>query len=59
VVGVRLYVDGVKLVDSWISTAYLVRTASVTLAPGSHTVVMEYNETGGPGRATLTWTPAA
>ena len=57
--GVRLYVDGTKVVDSWISTPYLVRTVSVPLTAGSHTVVMEYNETGGPGRATLGWTQTA
>ena len=54
--GVRLFVDGVKVIDSFIVTGYVARTATVGLTAGPHTIVMEYNELGGVARATLGWT---
>jgi YVTN family beta-propeller protein len=53
--GVRLYLDGVMVVDSWVDTAYAVRTYTGAVTAGAHTVVMEFYENGGYARATLAW----
>ncbi len=54
--GVRLFVDGTKVIDNWIDTPYLVRTAQVDLTAGAHTIVMEMYQGGGDSRASLAWT---
>jgi hypothetical protein len=55
--GARLLIDGVLELDQW-SPAHLYGTPPNvvrTLAAGNHTIVMEYYETTGTARATLTW----
>jgi prepilin-type N-terminal cleavage/methylation domain-containing protein len=53
--GVRLYIDGVLVVNSWTDRSYGISTGTSTLTAGSHLVVMEFYERGGAARATLTW----
>jgi hypothetical protein len=55
--GARLLIDGVLVLNQW-SPAHAYGTPPNvvrTLAAGSHTIVMEYYETTGTARATLTW----
>ena len=42
--GVRLYVDGVLVVDRWVDQGATTYTATIALTAGSHKVVMEYYE---------------
>lgn len=53
--GVRIYVDGVRVIDFWTDRAYDISTADVVLQAGRRTVVYEFYENGGYARATLTW----
>lgn len=53
--GVRLYVDGICILDRWVdqpSTPYMVTRA---MTGGSHAIKMEYYENGGGAIANLTW----
>jgi hypothetical protein len=42
--GVRLFVDGTLVIDRWVDQGATTYTANVSLAGGSHTVVMQYYE---------------
>ena len=42
--GVRLSVDGVRVVDGWVDQGATTYTATLALAGGPHTVVLEYYE---------------
>jgi PKD repeat protein len=53
--GVRLYVDGHRLIDKWIFQGPTTYTAAVALPAGQHTVVMEYFEAGGGAVARLSY----
>jgi prepilin-type N-terminal cleavage/methylation domain-containing protein len=54
--GSRLYIDGTRVIDSWVDRGYTTSPAySAFVADGSHTIVMEYYENGGSARATLNW----
>lgn len=53
--GVRIYVDGVRVIDYWTDRAYGISTADVDLRAGRHTIVYEFYENGGLAHATLTW----
>jgi Domain of unknown function (DUF1996)/PA14 domain len=53
--GVRLYVDGNMLIDSWKDSAYQVRTATVQISRGNHAVKMEFKDTGYHAISSLTW----
>lgn len=44
--GVRLYVDGERIIDKWINQGPTTYTADKSLTAGNHTVVMEYYEDG-------------
>ena len=60
--GVRVWVDGQLLIDNWTGHAPLYdTTAPLNWSVGQrHTLVMEYQEIGGPGTAQLLWqTPGA
>jgi PKD repeat protein len=57
--GVRLYVDGQRVVDKWVDQGPTGHTASLTLAGGAHAVVMEYYENGGGAVARLGWMKTA
>ncbi len=52
--GVRLWVDGELLIDSWRPMRGY-RSATVRLSPGTHDVKMEYYESTGAALAQLTW----
>ncbi|MFP5348131.1 MAG: PA14 domain-containing protein, partial [Actinomycetes bacterium] len=45
--GVRVFVDGVRLINEWAMQGATTFTAKRELAAGSHTVVVEYFEAGG------------
>lgn len=51
--GVRLYVDGVRVIDKWLDQAPMTYTARMPLDGGPHKVVMEYYENGGGAVAKL------
>ena len=53
--GVRLSVDGVRVLDAWYDTGYAIRTYTGALSAGEHTIVMDFYENGGQARATLGW----
>jgi glucose/arabinose dehydrogenase len=51
--GVRLYVDGERVIDKWIDQAPSTYRATLPLDGGTHKVVMEYYENGGAATARL------
>jgi glucose/arabinose dehydrogenase len=53
--GVRLSIDGVTVINSWVDQAATDHTARLLLGGGPHAVVMEYYEHGGDALARLTW----
>jgi Subtilase family/PA14 domain len=52
--GVRLYVDGRLVIDRWLDTVGT-NTADVNLATGTHTIKLEYFESTGASRVSLSW----
>ncbi len=56
--GVRLWVDGVLLIDQWVRQPPTERTASLVLEAGVPVLIrMDYFEAGGGAVARLEWTP--
>ncbi|GLZ28912.1 hypothetical protein Lesp02_11020 [Lentzea sp. NBRC 105346] len=53
--GVRLIIDGVRVIDKWLYQAPTTYTARVPMDGGPHTVVMEYFENGGGAVAWLSY----
>jgi PKD repeat protein len=53
--GVRLYLDGVRVVDKWIDEAPTSYRATLPLDGGPHRLVMEYFENGGGAVARLSY----
>ncbi|QQS46709.1 MAG: hypothetical protein IPM66_22930 [Acidobacteriota bacterium] len=53
--GVRLLVDGVKLIDDWNDRSATTRTAVTRLEPGNHLIVLEYYENLGSALVDLSW----
>ncbi|WP_432993160.1 PA14 domain-containing protein [Dactylosporangium sp. CA-233914] len=53
--GVRLSVDGVRVIDKWVDRGATSDTANVLLDSGPHNIVMDYYENGGDAVARLTW----
>lgn len=53
--GVRVFLDGKLLIDAWWDQAPTTYRANRWVAPGEHTVVMEYYENGGEAVAALRW----
>lgn len=54
--GVRIYVDGVRVVDAWYDQKLPnTRTGDIVLAEGQHTVVVEYYEHGDKASAHAWW----
>ena len=51
--GVRLYVDGVRVIDKWIDQAPTTYRTTLPLDGGPHKIVMEYYENGGGAMARL------
>ena len=54
--GVRLYIDGVKIIDKWFNQSATSYSVDRALTTGNHSVVMEYYENAGSAVAKLTWT---
>jgi hypothetical protein len=54
--GIRLYVDGVVILDKLIDQPATTYTVTKTLAAGVHLVTYEYYEAGGDAVAKLAWT---
>ena len=54
--GVRLYVDGVRVIDKWIDQGPTTYRTTVPLDGGLHKIVMEYYENGGGATARLSYT---
>jgi hypothetical protein len=55
--GVRLYVDGILIIDEWYDQAPTIHTADLNLSAGDHSLRMEYYENGGGAVARLSWEP--
>ena len=53
--GVRLYVDGVRVIDRWVDQGPTTYRATVPLDGGPHKVVMEYYENGAGAVARLSY----
>ena len=53
--GVRLYIDNVLVIDKWIDQPATTYTITKTLSAGSHTIKMEYYESGGGAVAKLSY----
>jgi glucose/arabinose dehydrogenase len=53
--GVRLTVDGVRVIDEWLDQSPTSYTANVVIDGGPHSVVMEYYENGGGAVARLAY----
>ncbi|GAA2610891.1 hypothetical protein GCM10010399_47210 [Dactylosporangium fulvum] len=56
--GVRLWVDGQKVIDRWVDQGATDHTARLVLGGGAHTIVMEYYENDASALARLTWSRA-
>ncbi|MBP7690045.1 MAG: LysM peptidoglycan-binding domain-containing protein [Thermoflexales bacterium] len=52
--GVRMYVDGVPVLDAWASGADA-KTPEVVLGAGNHTLVLEFHKISGQGSIYLSW----
>lgn len=52
--GVRLYVDGVLVIDKWQGQS-ATNKAEVDLTSGNHAIIMEYFDSGGLATAKLIW----
>ena len=55
--GVRLFVDGVLVVDEWRDYPMTNHYGSIELTEGIHSLVYEYYENGGGAQCYLYWTP--
>ena len=55
--GVRVWVDGVRIIDAWRDQAPATYTATRTLTAGAHEIRMEYYENAGGAVAQLSWAP--
>ena len=55
--GIRVLVDGVRVIDSWIYQSTTQYAATVNLAAGQHTVIVEYFEANGTATARVSYAP--
>ena len=53
--GVRLYIDGKRVINQWQGPANTEHSAIVELGTGNHTIKMDYVEQGGGASAALSW----
>ena len=56
--GVRLYIDGKRVINQWQGPANTEFTHTVELGEGNHTIKMDYVEYGGGALASLSWDSA-
>jgi glucose/arabinose dehydrogenase len=57
--GVRLYIDGKRVIGHWQGPANTEFSHTVDLGEGNHNIKMEYIERGGSALASLSWDSAA
>ncbi|GAB7036239.1 MULTISPECIES: PA14 domain-containing protein [Catenuloplanes] len=57
--GVRLTVDGQRLIDAWADSGATAHTATTVVGGGPHTVELDYYENGGDAVAALSWRQTA
>jgi len=57
--GVRLFVDGHKVLDKWVPQSRTTYTVDHQLSQGTHEVVLEYFEAGGDAVAKLDYEPTS
>jgi len=57
--GIRLYVDGVKILDKWIDQGPTTYKVTKDMTVGNHTIVYEYYEKGGGATAKLSFIEVA
>lgn len=55
--GVRVWIDGNKVIDQWNDHATTLDTQTLVLSEGTHEIRMEYYERGGLAVAQLLWQP--
>ncbi len=53
--GMRVYVDGNKIIDVWYDSQQHDVVADVNLSAGEHNIVVKYYEAGGKAAAKVTW----
>jgi hypothetical protein len=53
--GMRLYVDGILILDRWTDQAATQYTVQQTVSQGLHVITVEYYEQTGWSTAHLTW----
>jgi hypothetical protein len=53
--GIRVWVNNELIIDEWYDHPALTVSAEVSLAPGTHSLRVEYYESGGVALARLTW----
>jgi hypothetical protein len=56
--GVRVYVDGTRVIDEWRGQAPTAFQALVPMTAGPHEITVEYYEATGQATIQLDWTPA-
>ena len=56
--GVRVYVDGRRIIDEWHDHSVQTFATDISLVEGHHLVVVEYYENLGEAVAKVTWAPA-
>lgn len=54
--GVRLYIDGVLVLDHWVDQAPTTYSVVRSLTAGSHTIRVDYYENAGGASAVVSWT---
>ncbi len=57
--GMRIYIDGLAILDRWRDQPPYMYTVRPTLAQGTHLVTVEHYQQSGPGVAGLSWRPTA
>ncbi|WP_227789267.1 PA14 domain-containing protein [Nodularia sp. LEGE 04288] len=53
--GVRLYINGVKILDKWQAQPFITNSATINLGEGLHQIQLEYFELGGNAAVNLDW----
>lgn len=56
--GVRVYVDGTRVIDEWHGATGRTYSADFNLSAGPHTIIVEYYEAGGDAFINFTFGPA-
>jgi subtilisin len=56
--GLRLFIDGVRILDKWVDQGYTVYTADVNFSTsGNRKIELEFYDNGLDARASVTWEP--